>query len=92
MKGKIFLLLIATLFIGMAINIPTEEDRRIITQEKLDEFEENVVIKDNDYVNIVNSIDPTPFNKAGKKVERLIDKGFDFCFGIIKGMIDNDEQ
>lgn len=92
MKGKIFLLLIATLFIGMAINIPTEDEKKIITQEKLDEFEENVIIKDNDYVNIVNSIDPTPFNNVGKKVEGLIDKGFDLCFGILKGMIENDEQ
>lgn len=90
MRAKIILLLIAVLFVGMCINIPNENDYYRITQDKLDEFEEEIVIKGNEYQSNIDDINPGIVNSAGKKVEGLIDKAFDFCFGIIKGMIDNE--
>lgn len=88
MRAKIILLLIAVLFIGMCINVPNNNDNNRVTQEKLDQFEEEIVIKGNDYQSSIDDINPGIVNSTGKKVEGLIDKGFDFCFGIIKGMID----
>lgn len=91
MRAKIILLLIAVLFIGMCINIPNENDYNRVPQDKLDQFEEEIIIKGNDYQSNFGDISPGIVNSAGKKVEGLIDKGFDFCFGIINGMINNEQ-
>lgn len=88
MKGKMILLLIATLFIGMCINIPKEEDKSQITQDKLESFESEIIIQGNNYQSDVKNIETGIVNETGKKVEGIIDQGFAFCFNIIKGMID----
>lgn len=84
------IVLLASLFIGMALNIPNNNDKEIITQDKLKEFEDNIIIKEKDYHKINNNIKKTPFNKIGIKIEKIIDQGFDLCFDIIKEVI-NDE-
>lgn len=91
MRTKILLLLIAAVFVGMCFNVPTSDDTNRVTQDKLDKFEEEIIIKENEYQSDFKDISPTVVNSAGKKVESIIDKGFDFCFGFIQGMIDKNE-
>ena len=88
MKIKIILLLIAALFIGMCINIPSSEDKSQITQDKLESFESEIIIQGNNYQSDVKNIETGIMNETGKKVEGIIDQGFEFCFNIIKGMMD----
>lgn len=91
MRAKVILLLIAAVFIGMCFNVPTSDDTNRVTQDKLDKFEEDIIIKDNEYQSEYKDINPNVVNSAGKKVENIIDKGFDYCFGFIQGMINHDE-
>lgn len=77
------------MFIGISINVPNENDKNIINQDNLDDFEGNISNKDNDYTSSIIEIDPNLVNGAGKKVEDLIDTGFSFVFSIIKGFIND---
>lgn len=75
------------LFLGISINIPTDNDLDTITQEKLKEFEDEIIVKDNDYENTFAEITPNVCNNIGNKVEDIIDKGFGYVFKMVKGLV-----
>ena len=52
------------------------------------EFEGKISTKDNTYKPSENVVEENIFNKGGKKVEGIIDSGFDILFDIVKGFID----
>jgi len=69
-------------FVGYTLNVEDEGINRI-PNDKLEEFEENIIIDGNDYQ--ANNIEDNIFNKIGRKVEGIIDDGFSLVFKIIKG-------
>ena len=70
--------------VGYTLNVDDEGYNKI-SNEKLEKFEDNIIIEGNKYEN--NSIDENIFNKIGKKVEGIIDKGFSLVFKTIKGFV-----
>lgn len=84
MNIKIILLLVLFYLIGYTVNVSSENIIRI-PNEKLEEFEENIIIENNEYKS--ESIDDNMFNKIGQKVENVIDKSFNLVFKILKGFV-----
>ncbi len=70
------------------MNVPNDETSGRISNEKLKEFEGKISTKDNTYKPSENVVEENIFNKGGKKVEEIIDSGFDILFDIVKGFID----
>lgn len=71
------------------LNIPTESETNRISNERLKEFEGKISVDNNDYIPSRNTVEDNIFNKSGKKIEDVIDDGFDVLFGIVKGFIDD---
>lgn len=69
--------------IGYTINVEDEGYNKI-SNEKLEQFENNIIIEGNNYEN--RSIESNIFNKVGNKIENVIDKGFSIIFEVIKGI------
>ena len=84
MKIKLFIILAFVFMVGYTLNVDDEGYNKI-SNEKLEKFEDNIIIEGNKYEN--NSIDENIFNKIGKKVEGIIDKGFSLVFKTIKGFV-----
>lgn len=87
MKIKLFIILAFVFMVGYTLNVEDEGYNKI-SNEKLEKFEENIIIEGNKYEN--NSIDENIFNKIGKKVEGIIDKGFSLVFKTIKGFVSDE--
>lgn len=87
MKIKLFIILAFVFMVGYTLNVEDEGYNKI-SNEKLEKFEDNIIIEGNKYEN--NSIDENIFNKIGKKVEGIIDKGFSLVFKTIKGFVSDE--
>lgn len=87
MKIKLFIILAFVFMVGYTLNVDDEGYNKI-SNEKLEKFEDNIIIEGNKYEN--NSIDENIFNKIGKKVEGIIDKGFSLVFKTIKGFVSDE--
>lgn len=85
--NAVLLLLIAFLFIGISINVPSDNDLDIITQDKLNEFESEIITENNNYESGIEEIYPQTINNIGIEVEGIIDKGFNYVFKVIKEFI-----
>lgn len=80
-------LILLFFFIGYILNVSNDNQNTMIN-DKLKDFEDKIIISDNTYVPEENTITDNIFNKGGKKIEGIIDGGFDFLFNIVKGIID----
>lgn len=87
MKIKLFIIIAFVFMVGYTLNVDDEGYNKI-SNEKLEKFEDNIIIEGNKYEN--NSIDENIFNKIGKKVEGIIDKGFSLVFKTIKGFVSDE--
>lgn len=87
MKFNYILLLGIFFFVGYVLNVPTDDEVRI-SNEQLKEFEGEIIIDNNTYSPSQNVIKGNIINKTGKKVEGVIESGFDLLFSIVKGVID----
>ena len=85
MKVRLILLFIFVFMIGYTINVEDEGYNKI-SNDKLAQFENNIIIEGNQYES--NSIEENIFNKVGKKVDKIIDKGFSLVFKVLKGFAD----
>lgn len=86
MKASIIGLFILFFFLGYVLNTPTDNQLRV-DPEKLEEFENEIILEDNEYSNYSNVIESGKVNDVGKLGERIIDKGFDLIFDVIKKVI-----
>ena len=86
MKASIIGLFILFFFLGYVLNTPTDNQLRV-DPEKLEEFENEIIIEDNEYSNYSNVIESGKVNDVGKLGEKIIDKGFDLIFDVIKKVI-----
>lgn len=86
MKASIIGLFILFFFLGYVLNTPTDNQLRV-DPEKLEEFENEIILEDNEYSNYSNVIESGKVNDVGKLGERIIDKGFDLIFDVIKKII-----
>lgn len=86
MKASIIGLFILFFFLGYVLNTPTDNQLRV-DPEKLEQFENEIIIEDNEYSNYSNVIESGKVNDVGKLGERIIDKGFDLIFDVIKKVI-----
>lgn len=87
MKFNYILLLGIFFFVGYVLNVPTDDEIRI-SNEQLKEFEGEIIVDNNTYSPSKNVIEGNVINKTGKKVEGVIESGFDLLFSIVKGVID----
>lgn len=80
---KIIVIVIIFAFFYLGISLGKDNESYFsITQDKLDMFEND--LKNNNYNNSSQKINPNVFNKAGMKIEELIDKGFEIFINIFK--------
>lgn len=86
MKASIIGLFILFFFLGYVLNTPTDNQLRV-DPEKLEQFENEIIIEDNEYSNYSNVIESGKVNDVGKLGEKIIDKGFDLIFDVIKKVI-----
>ena len=86
MKFSIIGLLVLFFFLGYVLNAPTDNQLRV-DPEKLEQFENEIIIEDNEYSNYSNIIESGKVNDVGKLGEKIIDKGFDLIFDVIKKVI-----
>lgn len=86
MKASIIGLFILFFFLGYVLNTPTDNQLRV-DPEKLEEFENEIILEDNEYSNYSNVIESGKVNDVGKLGEKIIDKGFDLIFDVIKKVI-----
>ena len=86
MKFSIIGLLVLFFFLGYVLNTPTDNQLRV-DPEKLEQFENEIIIEDNEYSNYSNIIESGKVNDVGKLGEKIIDKGFDLIFDVIKKVI-----
>lgn len=86
MKASIIGLFILFFFLGYVLNTPTDNQLRV-DPEKLEQFENEIILEDNEYSNYSNVIESGKVNDVGKLGERIIDKGFDLIFDVIKKVI-----
>lgn len=86
MKFSIIGLLVLFFFLGYVLNTPTDNQLRV-DPEKLEQFENEIIIEDNEYSNYSNIIESGKVNDVGKLGEKIIDKGFDLIFNVIKKVI-----
>ncbi len=87
MKFNYILLLGIFFFVGYVLNVPADDEVRILN-EQLKEFEGEIIVDNNTYSPSKNVIEGNIINKTGKKVEGVIESGFDLLFSIVKGVID----
>lgn len=87
MRFNYILLLGLFFFIGYVLNVPANDETRI-SNEQLKDFEGEIIIDNNTYNPSQNIIEGNIVNKTGKKVEGVIETGFDFIFSLIRGVID----
>ncbi len=86
MKASIIGLFILFFFLGYVLNTPTDNQLRV-DPEKLEQFENEIILEDNEYSNYSNVIESGKVNDVGKLGEKIIDKGFDLIFDVIKKVI-----
>ena len=88
-KIGVICLFFVFLFLGMLIGSPTDESKNQKLEEDLKNFEDEIVLPNNDYNGVdEESVNPNIVSKFGKKVEEGIDKAFDIAKDVLKKIMD----
>ncbi|HHZ18741.1 MAG TPA: hypothetical protein GX390_05580 [Acholeplasmataceae bacterium] len=88
-KSGIVFLLLCFFLLGMIAGRPTQETASNDLRERLDEFEEEIVIPGNDYESIsAGKVDPNLSNSLARRGENIITGIFDFAFNLIRSVLE----